>query len=72
MRTFGPNLVKISDGKNNFVLDELVFSLSDSSSESFSEDRVKLHGIAESVIRKHLGHLKVSYNNWIECNICKQ
>ena len=40
------------NGKKNFVLDELVFSSSDSSSEVLVK-RSNMHGIVESVIRKH-------------------
>ena len=59
------------NGKKNFVLDELVFSLSDSSSESVSEESVAWY-CRKCYKETPPGHLKVNYNNWIECDICKQ
>ena len=60
------------NGKKNFVLDELVFSSSDSSSENVSEEEPVAWYCGKCYKETPPGHLKVNYNNWIECNICKQ
>ena len=60
------------NGKKNFVLDELVFSSSDSSSESISEEESVAWYCRKCYKETPPGHLKVNYDNWIECDICKQ
>ena len=60
------------NGKKNFVLDELVFSSSDSSSESVSEEESVAWYCRKYYKETPPGHLKVNYDNWIECDICKQ
>ena len=60
------------NGKKNFVLDELAFWSSDSSSESVSEEESVVWYCRMYYRKTPLGHLKVSFNNWIKCNICKQ
>ena len=58
------------NGKKKFVLDELAFWSSDSSSESVSEESVVWY--CKTYYKKTpLGHLKVSFDYWIKCNICK-
>ena len=59
-------------GKKNFVLDELVFSSSDSSSENVSEEESFVWYCGKFYKKISPGHLKVNYDNWIECDICKQ
>ena len=58
--------------KKNFILDELVFSSSDSSSESVSEEESVAWYCGKCYKGTPPGHLKVNYDNWIECDICKQ
>ena len=54
------------------MLDELVFLLSDLSSESVSEEESYVWYCGKCYKETPLGHLKVNYDNWIEHNICKQ
>ena len=60
------------NGKKNFVLDELVFLSSDSSSENVSEEESFLWYCGKCYKEISPGHLKVNYDNWIECDVCKQ
>ena len=60
------------NGKKNFALDELVFSSSDSSSESISEEESVAWYCGKCYKEIPPGHLKVNYDNWIECDTCKQ
>ena len=54
------------------MLDELVFLLSDSSSESVSEEESYVWYCGKCYKQTPPGHFKVNYNNWIEHNISKQ
>ena len=58
--------------KKNFLLNELVLSSSDSSSESVSEEESVAWYCRKYYKEPPPGHLKVNYDNWIECDICKQ
>ena len=58
--------------KKNFVLDKLVFSSSDSSSASVSEEESVAWYCRKCYKETPPGHLNVNYNNWIESDICKQ
>ena len=60
------------NGKKIFVLDELVFSSSDSSSESISEEESVAWYCRKCYKETPPGHLKIKYDNWIECDICEQ
>ena len=60
------------NGKKNFVFDELVFSSSDLSSESVSEEESVAWYCRKCYKETPPGHLNVNYNNWIESDICKQ
>ena len=51
------------NGKKNFVLDELVFSSSDSSSESVSEEESVAWYCGKCYKGTPPGHLKVNYDN---------
>ena len=56
------------NGKKNFVFDELVFSSSDSSSESVSKEESVAWYCRKCYKETPPRHSNVSYNNWIECN----
>ena len=60
------------NAKKNFVLDELVFLSSDSSSENVSEEESFLWYCGKCYKEISPGHLKVNYDNCIECDVCKQ
>ena len=60
------------NAKKNFVLDELVFLSSDSSSENVSEGESFLWYCGKCYKEISPGHLKVNYDNWIEYDVCKQ
>ena len=54
------------------MFDEIVFLLSDSSSESVSEEELVAWYCGKCYKEIPQGHLKVNYDNWIKCDICKQ
>ena len=49
-----------------------MFSLSDLSSENVSEEESFVWYCGKCYKEISPGHLKVNYDNWIECDICKQ